>query len=112
MTKKIKREGKDKSKRRNMNTKYLIDYMQYKEKVISYEEGVKDTVKALRIILDEDSASIGMLCRYAGFTYSKGASILDKLEGIELIGPYKTAIPRKVLVKWKEAKKTKKRHIS
>lgn len=61
-----------------------------------YDEMIED---AARLVIGRGSATIPMLQRELKLGYSRAARLLDQLEELGIVGPYKGAQPREIIYK-------------
>lgn len=54
--------------------------------------------QATDLILKENMASTSMLCRKMKINYNESAEIMDQLERLEIVGEFRGAKPRQILV--------------
>ena len=67
----------------------------------------KDEVyeEAKRVILETGQASVSMVQRRLGLGYTRAARLIDMMEEEGVVGPYRGAKPREILVERPNAKK-------
>lgn len=68
--------------------------------VVPYElvKVSEDMDRAAKIIFRTGNASISMIERYTGWSFSKASQVLDSLTSVGIIGPFLGATPREILI--------------
>ncbi|OGW82554.1 MAG: hypothetical protein A3C47_04285 [Omnitrophica bacterium RIFCSPHIGHO2_02_FULL_51_18] len=80
---------------------YQENILQSREKAKSYGNFERDEVydEAKRIVLETGQASVSMVQRRLGLGYTRAARLIDMMEDDGIVGPYRGAKPREILVK-------------
>ena len=61
-----------------------------------------------RIVLETGQASVSMVQRRLGLGYTRAARLIDMMEDDGIVGPYRGAKPREILVKQEASQGTEK----
>ncbi len=95
--------------------KKVVNFIKEQVDVSNYEEGVVDKINsntiasetapedeyfedALKIVVEDQQASISMLQRRLRIGYNRAARLIDEMEERGIVGPYEGSKPRQVLV--------------
>ncbi len=83
--------------------------IQSQEKKMALGDFKKDEVyeEAKRVILETGQASVSMVQRRLGLGYTRAARLIDMMEEEGVVGPYRGAKPREILIERPNAKKDK-----
>ncbi len=86
-----------KSQRKPVYTENIIQAQEKKQAFGSFErDGIYDEAK--RIVLETGQASVSMVQRRLGVGYTRAARLIDMMEEDGVVGPYRGAKPREILV--------------
>ncbi len=79
---------------------YQDNILQGREKSRSYGNFERDEVydEAKRVVLETGQASVSMVQRRLGLGYTRAARLIDMMEEDGIVGPYRGAKPREILV--------------
>jgi len=79
---------------------YQESMIQHQEKKLNFGEFKRDEVyeEAKRIVLETGQASVSMVQRRLGLGYTRAARLIDMMEEDGVVGPYRGAKPREILV--------------
>ncbi len=85
---------------------YQPAVMQSQEKRMTTQDFRRDEVyeQAKRVVIDNQQASVSMVQRKLGLGYTRAARLIDMMEEDGIVGPYRGAKPREVLVERPEPK--------
>lgn len=86
---------------------YQEAVIQSQEKKMALGDFKKDEVyeEAKRVILETGQASVSMIQRRLGLGYTRAARLIDMMEEEGIVGPYRGAKPREILIERPTAKK-------